>query len=135
MMTPNLNFQFSGDNHQTLSSYDTSEYNAGTDSFDFDLVNSTNNPFSDNYRVRPKSKTIDLFADNLEDDFDFGGDVTSESVADVQLDDLDELDEELYNNLMIAIKDRPSNDPLTIEAKKLMDQINKRKQTAAESDE
>ena len=135
MMTPNLNFQFSGDNHQTLSSYDTSEYNAGTDSFDFDLVNSTNNPFSDNYRVRPKSKTIDLFADNLEDDFDFGGDVTSESVADVQLDDLDELDEELYNNLMIAIKDRPSNDPLTIEAKKLMDQINKIKQTAAESDE
>ena len=133
-MTPNVHFQFSDDNHQTISSYDSSEYSSGTSSFNFDLMNTTNNPFSDNYRVRPKSKTIDLFADDVDENFEFSEDVTSESVADIHIEDLDELDEELYNNLMDAIKDRPSNDPLTIEAKKLMVQISKNKQTEKSDD-
>ena len=111
-------------NHQTIFTYNTS-----SESFDFDVINAHNNPFSDNYRISPKSKTIDLFSDDIDENFDMGNTIEDEeeaSIADVELGELDELDEELYKNLIGTIEGRDPNDPLAIETRKLMIQIDKK---------
>ena len=120
-----ITHSFGDFNHQTISTYNTS-----SDSFDFDVVNAHNNPFSDNYRISPQSKTIDLFSDDIDQNFDMANTTEAEeeeaSIADVEIGDLDELDEELYKNLIGTIKGRDPNDPLAIETRKLMTQIDKK---------
>ncbi|SMN19624.1 hypothetical protein, no similarity [Maudiozyma saulgeensis] len=121
-----VSHEFADYTHQIVPTFNSSEYETVNDSFDFDLANTHNNPFSDNYRISPKSKTIDLFRDDLDENFEIGEEIEEEeSVADIDVGELDELDEELYKNLMGTIKGRDPNDPLSIEAKKLMAQIGK----------
>ncbi|KAG0654980.1 hypothetical protein C6P45_003211 [Maudiozyma exigua] len=109
-----ISHSFGDFNHQTISTYNTSD-----ESFDFDVVNAHNNPFSDNYGISPKSKTIDLFSDNIDENFDIKYTDGEEevSIADFDVGELDELDEELYKNLIGTIKNRDPNDPLAVETK------------------